>query len=97
MVIIHILSVTGIIGVILINHWHDAFQAGWNLSVPGSYDSYHDKLDYKKPIFCAIPVESILGKLLVVPVRDTRTILHSMSNLFPSPGAPWAGHDCREG
>jgi hypothetical protein len=37
-------------------------------------------------------VESILGKLPLVPVGDTGTIPHSMSNLFP--GAPG---DCREG
>ncbi len=67
------------IRVILIN----AFQAGWNLSVPGSYTSSTTR---------NIPVESILGKLPVIPVSDTGTIPHNISNLFM--GAPG---DRREG
>ena len=50
------------------------------------------ELDYKKPILYVIPVESILGKLPVVPVGDTRTILHNLRIRFP--GAPG---DRREG
>jgi hypothetical protein len=46
----------------------------------------------QKQILYVIPVESILGKLPVVPVGDTGTIPHRMRNLFP--GAPG---DCREG
>jgi hypothetical protein len=52
-------------------------QAGWNLSVPGLY---------------VIPIESILGKLPVVPVGDTGTIPHRLRNRFE--GAPG---DRREG
>ncbi len=62
---------------------HQCFS-GWLESV-GS--RVLDELDYKKPILYVIPVESILGKLPVVPVGDTRTIPHNMSNLFPdAPG-----------
>ncbi len=46
------------------------------------------EFDFKKPILYVIPMESILGKLPVVPVSDTRTILHRLHNIFP--GAP--GH-----
>jgi hypothetical protein len=67
---------------------HECFS-GWLESV-GSRVPY--ELDYKKPILYAIPIESILGKLPVVPVGDTGTILHNIRNLFP--GAPG---DRREG
>ena len=50
------------------------------------------KLDYKKPIFYVIPIESILGKLPVAPVGDTGNIPHSLCNRFE--GAPG---DRREG
>jgi hypothetical protein len=50
------------------------------------------KLIYKKSIPYVIPVKSILGKLPIIPVSDTGTILHNMSNLFR--GAPG---DCLEG
>ncbi len=42
--------------------------SGWLESV-GSRVLY--ELDYKKPILYVIPIESILGKLLVVPDGDT--------------------------
>jgi hypothetical protein len=50
----------------IVFHW----QAGWNLSVEARilYE-----LDYKKPVLYVIPIESILGKLPVVPVGDTGT------------------------
>jgi hypothetical protein len=44
------------------------------------------ELDHRKPILYVIPVESILGKLPVVPVGDTGTILHRPRNDFS--GAP---------
>jgi hypothetical protein len=44
------------------------------------------ELDNKKPILYVIPVESILGKLPVIPVGDTGTIQHNIRNLFA--GAP---------
>ena len=56
---------------------------GWLESV-GSRVVY--ELDYKKPILYVIPIQSILGKLPVVPVGDTGTIPHHMRNTFP--GAP---------
>ena len=47
------------------------------------------ELDYKKPILYVIPIDSILGKLPVVPVGDTGTIPHRLRNHFPgAPGAP---------
>ena len=63
--------------------------AGWLDSV-GSRVVY--ELDYKKPILYVIPIESILGKLPVVPVGDTGTIPHRLRNHFE--GAPG---DRREG
>ena len=63
--------------------------AGWLDSV-GSRVVY--ELDYKKPILYVIPIDSILGKLPVVPVGDTGTIPHRLRNHFE--GAPG---DCREG
>ena len=50
------------------------------------------ELDYKKPILYVIPIESILGKLPVVPVGDTGAIRHRLHNHFA--GAPG---DRREG
>jgi hypothetical protein len=44
------------------------------------------ELDHRKPILYVIPVESILGKLPVVPVGNTGTIPHLLRNHFP--GAP---------
>jgi hypothetical protein len=41
------------------------------------------ELDYKKPILYVIPIESILGKLPVVPVGDTGTIPHPLRTHFP--------------
>ena len=64
---------------------------GWLKSV-GSRVVY--ELDYKKPILYVIPVQSILGKLPVVPVGDTGTIQHHLRNTLP--GAP-AGGDRRPG
>ena len=68
---------------------------GWLESV-GARVVY--ELDYKKPILNVVPIESILGKLPVVPVSDTGTIPHRMRNAFP--GAPGnrrqgAGDGCR--
>ncbi len=61
------------------------FQVGWNLSVPVLYE-----LDRKKPILYVITIESILGKLPVVPVSDT--IQHRPRILFPeAPGDRRAG------
>ena len=44
------------------------------------------ELDYRKPVLYVIPIQSILGKLAVVPVGDTGTIQYHLSNVFP--GAP---------
>jgi hypothetical protein len=50
------------------------------------------ELDHKNPILYVIPIQSILGKLPVVPVGDTGTIPHHLRHHFP--GAPG---DCRQG
>ncbi len=71
------------------------FVVGWFESV-GSRVVY--ELDYKKPILYVVPIESILGKLPVVPVGDTGTIPHRMRNALPgAPGdsRPGAGDGCR--
>lgn len=68
---------------------------GWLESV-GSRVIY--ELDYKKPILYVIPIQSILGKLPVVPVGDTGTIPHHLRNTFPgAPGdrRPGAGDGCK--
>ena len=68
---------------------------GWLESV-GSRVVY--ELDYKKPILYVIPVQSILGKLPVVPVGDTGTIPYHLRNTFPgAPGdrRPGAGDGCK--
>jgi hypothetical protein len=53
----------------------DCFVVGWLESVE-SRVVY--ELDYKKPILYVIPIQSILGKLPLVPVGETGTIPHSM-------------------
>ncbi len=59
------------------------FCKGWLESI-GSRVVY--ELDYKKPILYVSPIQSILGKLPVVPVGDTGTILFHLRNTFS--GAP---------
>jgi len=71
--------------------WSQYCLSGWLESV-GSRVLY--ELDHKKPILYVIPIESILGKLPVVPVGDTGTIPHRLRNRFE--GEPQAG-DRREG
>jgi hypothetical protein len=44
------------------------------------------ELNYKKPVLYVIPIQSILGKLPVVPVSDTGIIPYHLRNIFP--GAP---------
>ncbi len=41
------------------------------------------ELDHKNPILYVIPIQSILGKLPVVPVGDTGTIPHHLRHHFP--------------
>jgi hypothetical protein len=55
------------------------------------------ELDYRKPVLYVIPIQSILGKLAVVPVGDTGTIPYHLRNVFPgAPGdrRPGAGDGC---
>jgi hypothetical protein len=80
-----ITSIKDIILIIAIKH----LFSGWLESVGSRILS---ELDYKKPILYVIPIESILGKLPVVPVGDPGTIQHSLRNRFE--GAPG---DSREG
>ena len=71
------------------------FVVGWLESV-GSRVVY--ELDYKKPVLYVVPIQSILGKLPLVPVGDTGTIPHSMRNAFsgaPGDRRPGAGDGCR--
>ncbi len=57
MQVMHIIAIISIIA--------DCFLAGWLESV-GSRVAY--ELDYKKPILYVVPIQSILGKLPLVPV-----------------------------
>ncbi len=59
------------------------FCKGWLESI-GSRVVH--ELDYKKPILYVIPIQSIIGKLPVVPVGDTGTIPYHLRNTFS--GAP---------
>ncbi len=67
---------------------------GWNLLALGWFMS----LTTKKPILYVIPIQSILGKLPVVPVGDTSTTPFHLRNTFS--GAPGdrrlgAGDGCK--
>ncbi len=56
------------------------------------------ELDHKKLILYVIPIQSILGKLPLVPVGDTGTIPHIMCKaLSGAPGdrRPGADDGCR--
>jgi hypothetical protein len=94
--IIVIITIIGIMCVIAIMLIIAFFRfIGWLESV-GSRVLY--ELDYKKPILYVIPIQSILGKLPVVPVGDTGTIPHHLRNTFsgaPGDRRPGAGDGCR--
>ena len=96
MTIMHFISIIAIIAIIAITAIiSDCFLVGWLESV-GSRVVY--ELDYKKPVLYVIPIQSILGKLPVVPVGDTGTVPHSMRNAFsgaPGDRRPGAGDGCR--
>jgi len=71
------------------------FCKGWLESI-GSRVVY--ELDYKKPILYVIPIQSILGKLPVVPVGDTGTIPYHLHNTFfgaPGDRRLGAGDGCK--
>ncbi len=90
MVIISIISLISVICMIRII----LIETGW-LESFGS--RVLCELDYKRPIL-VIPIESILGKLPVVPVGDTGTIPHRLRTDFPgTPGdrRPGSGDGCR--
>ncbi len=58
------------------------------------------ELDYTKPILYVIPIQSILGKLPVVPVGDTGAIPYHLRNTFPGASGDrqlGAGDGCRCG
>ena len=89
--LLHIIAIIAIIS----ESNSDCFLVGWLESV-GSRVVY--ELDYKKPVLYVIPIQSILGKLPLVPVGDTGTVPHRMRNTFPgAPGdrRPGAGDGCR--
>ncbi len=93
-VIISIISLI-LVSVICITRIILIKTSGWLESV-GSRVLY--ELDYKKLILYVIPIESILGKLPVVPVGNTRTIPHRLRTHFPgAPGdrRPGSGDGCR--
>jgi hypothetical protein len=87
--IIHIIAIMCIMAIMCINAHiiaiisiiSDCFQVlvGWLESV-GSRVVY--ELAYKKPILYVIPIQSILGKLPLVPVGDTSTIRTACATPF---------------
>ena len=93
MVIMHLIlfmSIMDIMSIILI-----MCIAVW-LELIGSQIVY--ELDHRKPVLYVIPIENILGKLPVVPVGDTGTILHHLHNFFfgaPGDRKPGSGDGCR--
>ncbi len=77
------------------HYTHKFYFADWLESV-GSRVVY--ELDYRNPVLYVIIVQSILGKLAVVPVGDTGTIPYHLLNVFPgAPGdrRPGSGDGCR--
>jgi hypothetical protein len=91
MTVMHIIAIITIIA--------DFFLMGWLKSV-GSRVTVVYELNYKEPVLYVIPIQSILGKLFLVPVGDTGTIPHRMCNTFAgAPGArrPGAGDDAERG
>ena len=67
-------------------------MVGWNLWALEFYTSLITgyELDYRKPVLYVVPIQSILGKLAVVPVGDTGTIRYHLLNVFPgAPGDHW--------
>ncbi len=67
---------------------------GWSLLDLVWYTS----LTTRSLIMALIPIQSILGKLLLVSVGDTGSIPHSMCNTFsgaPGDWRPGAGDGCR--
>ena len=57
-----------------------------------------NELNYMKPVLYVVPIQSILGKLPVVPVGDTGTIPYPLHNVFsgaPGDRRPGAGEGCR--
>jgi hypothetical protein len=105
-----IISISSIITVVTLIHYdyYDKYMcycnyahyflfcfAGWLKSV-GSRVVY--ELDYKKPILYVIPIQSILGKLPLVPVCDTSTIQYHLRYTFPGAPCdrrPGAGDGCK--
>ncbi len=78
-----------------INYFDNVYNAGWLKSV-GS--QIINELDHKKPVLYVIPIEHILGKLLVVPFGDAGTIPHHLRNIFqgaPGDRRPDAGDGCK--
>ncbi len=69
-----------------LDYWLYCIYSGWLGSI-GSRAVY--ELGHKNPILYVILIQSILGKLLVVPVGDTGTIPHHLCHHFPgAPGDP---------
>jgi hypothetical protein len=56
------------------------FNPGW-LEPVSSRVVY--EFAFRKPVLYVFPIQNILGKLSVVPVGDTWTILHHLRNVFP--------------
>ena len=96
MTIMHFISIIAIIAIIAITAIiSDCFLVGWLESV-GSRVVY--ELDYNKRVQYVVPIQSILGKLPLVPVGDTGTVPHRMRNTFsgaPGDRRPGAGDGCR--
>ena len=75
--------------------WPFSYIAVWLESV-GSRIVY--QLDHRKHVLNVIPIQSILGKLPVVPVGDTGISPHHLRNAFlgaPGDRKPGAGDEYR--
>ena len=78
------------------NYWYYCYY--WTYFCLGWLDSIGSRivyeLDHRNPILYVIPIQSILGKLPLVPVGDTGTIPHHLRSHF-STGR--ASRDRRQG
>jgi hypothetical protein len=112
MVIIDIIVIIVFIAFIfvLFNYWYYCHYEGYyNYSDYWPYCIYSDwlgsigsrlvyELDHPNPILYVIPIQSVLGKLPVVPVGDTGTIPHHLRHHFsgaPGDRRPGSGDGCR--
>ena len=87
------MTIIEIIEIIVINFAGKCSFGDTGIESVGSQVVY--ELDYRNPVLYVILIQSILGKLPVVPVSDTGTIPYHLHSLFPgAPGDRRPGAGC---